>query len=138
MSALNRKLAAQSLQRMHDSIDIRLRNAEVYYESLKDTGIVRGVTPATLPQNNFPIRVPQPFRPRLQHYLRKRGIDSGVLFSFLSPPGCHANNFPNAVKAGNEILTLPIGEEVSPGDVKRICRCITDGLQELRVKFSDS
>ena len=138
MSALNRKLAAYSLRRMHDSLAIRLRNAEVYYECLKDYGVVRGVAPLAWPQSNFPIRIPQPFRPRLQHYLRKRGIDSGTLFSSSSAPGPASNKFPNAVKAGKEILTLPIGEEVSPSDVRRICRCVVDGLRDLQVEFSDS
>jgi dTDP-4-amino-4,6-dideoxygalactose transaminase len=136
MSALNRKLAADSLLRMHDSLAARSRNAEVYYECLKDYGVVRGIAPPAWPQSNFPIRIPQPFRPQLQRYLREHGIDSGKLFSFSSAPGL-ISRFPNALNAAKEILTLPIGEEVSPADVRRICRCVVDGLRELHIEVSD-
>ena len=65
MHARNRKLAAYSLGRMHDSVAIRVRNAEVYYECLKDYGVVQGIAPLAWPQSNFPIRVLQLFRPQM-------------------------------------------------------------------------
>ncbi|MFZ1936631.1 MAG: DegT/DnrJ/EryC1/StrS family aminotransferase [Thermoguttaceae bacterium] len=137
MSAINRKFAMCGLRRMKNSANVRRRNAEVYYECLKDLAVVRGVVPPAWPQSNFPIRIPAAFRRQMQHYLRRRGVDTGMIFPFFAGPGLDRERFPNAAAVGGEILTLPLGEEVSSEEVKWISQCVVDGLRDLQVKMSD-
>ena len=137
MSAVNRKLAACSLERVESGMAVRRRHAMVYYECLREFGVIKGVVPSALPQSNFPIRVPAAFRAPMREYLKKRGIDTGILFGFSARSGLDREQFPNTVATGEEIILLPVGEEVTTDEVRWIFQCVVDGLRKLHVEISD-
>jgi len=80
-----------------------------------------------LPQSHFPIRVPAESRNRVRCHLRKCGVDASTEFMFLGTP--HRELFPNAIKASQEVLALPLGERVTLDEVKVISKYVTDSLR---------
>jgi dTDP-4-amino-4,6-dideoxygalactose transaminase len=126
MTPFDRKLALHNLRQANASADIRRRQAETYIECLGRCNIVRGFDAQSLPQNHFPIRVAAAQRERLLAHLRSHGIDAGMDFPF--PARFDRADFPNAAKASEEVLALPMGERVTIDDVRMISQCIVDAL----------
>jgi dTDP-4-amino-4,6-dideoxygalactose transaminase len=123
----NRKLALHNLHHRETAAGIRRRLAETYVACLKDFGVVQGVDGEALPQSHFPIRVPAKLRPQVQDYLWRRGIDTGRQFPF--PESLSPALYLNAAQASAEVLTLPLGEHISPKDVETISRKVVGALQ---------
>ena len=127
MTALNRKLALHNLRQAGQNADLRQSQAGIYYSSLAETGIVRGLASSGLPQSHFPVRLPSALRSRMCDYLRSRGIDTGTLFPF--PAGLDARCYPRAASASREVITLPLGPSLTSGEVRRIAERVKDGLR---------
>ena len=128
MTLFSRKLALHNLRRAKVSADIRRRQAETYVACLGGHDLLRGVDVESLPQSHFPILVDGTLRERLLKYLRSHGTDAGIEFPF--PKGLDRTVFPNAAKAGEEVLTLPMGDRVSLGEVKTVSKCVLNALHE--------
>jgi dTDP-4-amino-4,6-dideoxygalactose transaminase len=128
MTALERRLAAHNLRHANASAQLRREQAHAYADHFRAIG---GVLPDfdgdTLPQSHFPVRVPASMRGPLKAYLGARGIEAGDEFAF-SGLLCR-KAYPWASAASSEVLTLPMGEPVSMGDIKRIAQAIGEGLQ---------
>ena len=129
MTPLNRKLALHNMRNAMRDIKLRLNQAEIYYRLLVETGIVRGPNIDGLPQSHFPIRVTPEVRDRMCDFLRGKGIDTGKLFPF--PRGLDRSSYPNAAKAADEVVTLPLGPYITFNEVKIIAECVKDGLRAL-------
>jgi hypothetical protein len=129
MTQLNRKLALHNLRNAMRDIKLRRDQAEIYYRSLVEPGLVRGPNINGLPQSHFPIRVASDVRDRLRDYLRGKGVDTGKLFPF--PCGLDRNSYPNAAKAADEVITLPLGPGIIFDEVKMIAERIKDALRSL-------
>ena len=129
MTALYRKLALHNRRQAGQNADLRQSQAGIYYSSLAETGIVRGLASSGLPQSHFPVRLPSALRGRMCNYLRSRGIDTGTLFPF--PAGLDARCYPRAASASREVITLPLGPSLTSGEVRRIAERVKDGLRML-------
>jgi dTDP-4-amino-4,6-dideoxygalactose transaminase len=127
MTALNRKLALHNLRRSLESADLRRHQAEVYSKELVEPGILRGPGNKALPESHFPVRVPSAVRDTLCDDLRGRGIDTSVLFPF--PVHLSRDGYPHAAEAADEVVALPLGPSLTPEEVRRISRCLKEGLR---------
>ena len=127
MTALNRKLALHNLRHSAQNSELRRSQAEIYSSSLVETGIVRGPGNKALPQSHFPIRVPSHTRNTMCDYLRGRGIDTSTLFPL--PAGLSHDCYPHAAKAAAEVITLPLGPNITLDEVRMVSQRVKDGLQ---------
>lgn len=127
MTPLNRKLALHNLRNAMRNIELRRNQAEVYYRSLVEPGVVPGPGNNGLPQSHFPIRLTSAVRDRMCDFLRGRGVDTSKLFPF--PSGLDRNLYPNAAEAADEVVTLPLGPSIKLDEVKMVVQCVKDGLR---------
>jgi dTDP-4-amino-4,6-dideoxygalactose transaminase len=129
MTGLNRKLAMHNLRHTVQHADLRRSQAEVYFRLLVASGIVRGPVSSALPQSHFPIRLPAAVRDRVCDYLRDHGIDTSTLFPLA--PGLDRDSYPHAAEASDEVVTLPLGPAVTLDEVRKVSRCVKEGLRAL-------
>jgi len=127
MTPLNRKLALNNMRNAMRDIKLRRNQAEIYYRLLVEPGLVSGTNINCLPQSHFPIRVTPDVRDRMRDFLRGKGIDTGKLFPF--PCGLDRSSYPNASKAADEVVTLPLGPSITSDEIKLIAECVKDGLR---------
>jgi dTDP-4-amino-4,6-dideoxygalactose transaminase len=130
MSPFNRKLALYDLRHAETSKGLRRRQAETYAACLNGSNVLSGVAVAALPESHFPIRVEATLRERVREYLEKHGICTAIEFPF--PPGLNRHSVPNALKASEEVITLPMGENLTLDEVKMISKCVLQSLQDSR------
>lgn len=129
MTALNRKLALYNLRHSVQNAELRRSQAEIYSRSLVESGIVRGTGSENLPQSHFPIRVPPAIRDKMGDYLRGRGIDTSTLFPLSA--GLSQDRYPHAAEAADEVITLPLGRNITMDEVRMVSQRVKDGLQAL-------
>jgi dTDP-4-amino-4,6-dideoxygalactose transaminase len=129
MTALNRKLALYNLHHSLENADLRHRQAEIYLRSMAESGVVSGIGSENLPQSHFPVRLPSAVRKAMCDYLRARGIDTSTLFPL--PAGLSREHYPHAAKAADEVITLPLGPNITLDDVRMVSQRVKDGLQAL-------
>ncbi len=131
MTALNRRLALLNLRHsMHDA-DLRRCQAEIYFRCLVESGAVRGPSSNSPPQSHFPIRVLSAKRSTMCDYLRGRGIDTSILFSFSAQLA--RDCYPRAAEAADEVIALPLGPTIGLDEVQMVSRCVKDGLRTLGI-----
>ena len=129
MTALNRRLALHNLHHAVQNAALRHRQAEIYYKSLVESGIVRGPESKALPQSHFPIRLSSAVRDKMCGYLRDFGIDTSILFPL--PVGLSRGCYPHATEAADEVVTLPLGPTITLDEVQMVSRCVKEGLRAL-------
>jgi dTDP-4-amino-4,6-dideoxygalactose transaminase len=111
------------LRHIENWTERRRANAALYNEALKGSGVV---TPRELPDvravyHLYIVRVPNGRREALAEYLKANGIQTGIhypialpylnAYSYLG----HSNaDFPEALQASGEILSLPMFPELTP------------------------
>jgi dTDP-4-amino-4,6-dideoxygalactose transaminase len=100
----------------------RRTNAERYNEALKDLpiGLPQEMADVRAVYHLYVIRVPDGNRDRLQAFLKERGVETGVHYPIALPylnAYRHLNHsesdFPEALKASGEILSLPMFAELT-------------------------
>ncbi len=70
--------------------------------------------------SHYSVRIPAAFRESLRRELWDSGIDAATLFPF--PTGwCKETDYPNAQQASDEVLNLPLSNQLDCQDVIRIC-----------------
>jgi dTDP-4-amino-4,6-dideoxygalactose transaminase len=129
MTALNRKLALHNLHHALESADLRRSQAEIYSKELAEPGIVSGPGNKALPESHFPVRVPSAVRDTLCDYLRGHGFDMSTLFPF--PAQLSRDCYPRTAEAASEVLALPLGPSLAAEEIRRISRCLKEGLRAL-------
>jgi dTDP-4-amino-4,6-dideoxygalactose transaminase len=107
----------------------RRRNAQLYNDYLKDTGLVLpteldGVEPV---YHLYVVRTDGSSRQRLQNHLKATGIATGIhypialpnlkAYAYLKHDG---SDFPHATKASQEILSLPLYPELDKSQIEYI------------------
>jgi len=118
---------------IHDT-NKRIQNSKIYFQNLK---IIKNIK---LPKNisnyknvyhQFVIRAQN--RNRLKENLFKNGIDAQIHYRQILPMmkayknfNYKASDFPNAIKASKEILSLPISPEVKTKSLKYISKVIVN------------
>ncbi len=113
----------------------RRQNAFLYNEYLKDTGLI---TPVEIDNVNsvyhlYVVRVKKELRKGLQDYLKTKGISTGIHYP-IALPNLKAysylnhtpNDFPEATRASQEILSLPMYPELSEQEIKYVAENIKE------------
>ena len=118
MSHFNRKLSKYNLHRIEHYVQHRLQQSQKYYNLLTSSTLIDGLHRDNLPQSHFPIRVPASNRDKVRKALWVRGVDTGTLFPF--PENINPKSFPHAAKASEEVVTLPLGEQLLLEEVEMI------------------
>ena len=110
----------------------RRRNAAHYDAGFADVPEV--ATPVVLPEsesiyNQYTIRVPR--RDALQAHLKARGIGSNVYYPLpmhLQPCfaylGCKEGQFPEAERAAQEVLSLPVYPELTTAQLDEVIAAV--------------
>jgi len=115
--------------------EARRKNAYLYNENLKDTGLV---TPKEMPDvkavyHLYVVRTKKELRQKLQDHLKSKGIATGIHYP-IALPNLKAysylkhtkNDFPEAMKASEEIMSLPMYPELSESQIHFIAQKIKE------------
>jgi dTDP-4-amino-4,6-dideoxygalactose transaminase len=139
MSEINAAFGLLQLKHVDEAIERRKKIAAIYREQLKD---IRGlscldiVPGATLNYSYFPVLIDSEFplsRDGLYQKLKDRNIFSRRYFYPLISqfpmyshfPSANSEDLPNATKAANQILCLPIFPELTLAEQTYICSSIS-------------
>ena len=119
--------------------EARRKNAYLYNEHLKGAGLILPVEIANVKAvyHLYIVRTKTELRQKLQDHLKSKGISTGIHYP-ISLPNLKAysylkhnkNDFPEATKASEEILSLPMYPELSEGQVQ----FIADTIKEFGLK----
>lgn len=135
MDGLQAAILGVKLKHLDAWSDARRKNAYLYNENLKETDLV---TPDELVNvkavyHLYIVRVKKEQRQKLQDHLKSKGIATGIhypialpnlkAYSYLNHNG---NDFPEATKASQEILSLPMYPELSESQIQYIARQIKE------------
>ena len=116
----------------------RRRNAQLYTDALRNAG---ARTPGELPHvkavyHLYVVRVPAYVRDLLRDSLNAKGVQTGVHYPTPLPYltayrhlGHGSADFPEALKASQEIVSLPLYPELAPSQIEYVARLIADALQ---------
>lgn len=129
MTPLNRKLAMANLAHAANSHELRRRQAAAYERCLESASLIRGFDVESLPESHYPIRVAARARNELRRYLASRGIDTATYFPF--PGGLERANYPNAARASEEVILLPLGRCIREDEVPMVARQVREGLRQI-------
>ena len=78
--------------------------------------------------SHYSIRIPGDLRESIRQQLWNSGIDVGSLFPFPHHLA-NAEDFPNAHQASREVMNLPLSNQLTKADVRRICDCLKRELE---------
>jgi dTDP-4-amino-4,6-dideoxygalactose transaminase len=139
MDGLQGAVLNTKLKHLEDWTEKRRRNAYLYNEHLKRL-------PLTIPfeiesvkavYHLYVIRVNAELRQGLQDHLKKNGIATGIHYPIALPYlkaydylGCGLGDFPQALKASQEIVSLPMYPELSEQQIKYISEKINEFFKE--------
>jgi dTDP-4-amino-4,6-dideoxygalactose transaminase len=117
---------------------LRRKNAYLYNEYLKGTDLV---TPAEIDHvkavyHLYVVRVKKELRQVLQDHLKSKGISTGIHYPIALPNlkaysylNHNKNDFPEATRTSQEILSLPIYPEMTEEQIRYIVEKIKEGLR---------
>jgi dTDP-4-amino-4,6-dideoxygalactose transaminase len=129
------------LPHIEDWNERRRRNAALYRRLFEDSGLTSRIEGLRLPPvpgegevtnyHQFTIRVPR--RDELKQHLAEQGIGAGVYYPIpvsMQPVFAHLGHkpgdFPHAEAAAREVLSLPVHQNLAPGDVERVVAAIDE------------
>ncbi|MGH7496517.1 MAG: DegT/DnrJ/EryC1/StrS family aminotransferase [bacterium] len=113
----------------------RRKNAAIYNDLLRNTGVSAPVEidNVTAVYHLYVIRVKHGRRQQLQEHLRSRGIDTGIHYPIALPNlkayaylAHAARDFPEATRASQEILSLPMFPELEELQIEYIAKAISE------------
>ena len=118
-TAADRRVIQWNFERAAQAVERRISLASSYRERLSGTARVAlpGSTPFAM--SHYSIRVPAADRGAIRASLRRAGIDTARLFRF--PGYLSESEFPNAAAAAAEVINLPLHDQLTEGDIARIC-----------------
>jgi dTDP-4-amino-4,6-dideoxygalactose transaminase len=111
----------------------RRRNAYLYNDVLSDAKLI---TPTEIDDvravyHLYIVRVPAGRRDAMQDHLKNAGINTGIHYPIALPYlkaydhlGHMANDFPTALRASTEILSLPMFPELTLEQIEHVARCV--------------
>lgn len=115
----------------------RRRNSYLYNEYLKETNVI---TPAEIDDVSavyhlYVVRIKKELRKRLQEHLKAKGISTGIHYPIALPNlkaysylNHSPNDFPEATKASQEIVSLPMYPELDATQIRYIADSIKEFL----------
>jgi len=135
MSGFQGAALSVKLKHLNDWTQIRREHAERYHEALESTPVTTPFTPNTRGHvfHQYTIRVRSDARDALMHHLDACNVQSKVFYAaplHLQPCfqhlGHQAGSLPEAERAVQEVLSLPISPEMSDTAQQRVIDAIQD------------
>jgi dTDP-4-amino-4,6-dideoxygalactose transaminase len=135
LDGLQAAILGVKLQHLEAWSEARRKNAYLYNENLKGSGLVTPVELANVKAvyHLYIVRVKKELRQKLQDHLKSKGIATGIhypialpnlkAYSYLNHNG---NDFPEATKASQEIVSLPMYPELHESQIQYIAQQIKE------------
>lgn len=133
LDGLQAAILSVKLRHLDQWSEARRRNARLYNDALAGSGVV---TPRELPDVSavyhlYVVRVPNGRRDALQQHLTSNGVNTGIHYPIALPYlnaykylGHTANDFPEALRASGEILSLPMFPELTEEQVRLVATAV--------------
>lgn len=125
------------LKHLHEWTERRRKNAYRYNELLKDTALITPIEINDIKAvyHLYVVRASNGQRKGLQDHLKLKGISTGIHYP-IALPNLKAyqymnhtkDEFPEAVKASQEIISLPMFPELENSQIELITNCIKEFL----------
>ncbi len=125
------------LKHLDDWTEARRRNAYLYNDYLKDTGLAtpREIADVRAVYHLYVVRTKKEQRQKLQDHLKSKGIATGIHYP-IALPNLKAyaylkhvpNDFPEATKASQEILSLPMYPELTESQIRAVAEAVKEAL----------
>jgi len=137
LDGLQAAILSVKLRHLESWTESRRRHVATYNAVLQGSGLV---TPAELPgvravYHLYVVRVPDGQRERLQQSLKAAGIDTGIHYPIALPYlnayrylGHTESDFPEALRASREILSLPMFAELEDAQIHHVAAQIKSAL----------
>lgn len=135
LDGLQAAILSVKLKHLDTWSEARRRNAYLYNECLKGSGLVTPVEIADVKAvyHLYVVRTKKELRQKLQEHLNSKGISTGIHYPIALPnlkAYAHLNHtredFPEAAKASEEIVSLPMYPELSEGQIQYIAQQIKE------------
>jgi len=126
LDGLQAAILEVKLRHLAQWTDHRRKNAYLYNEYLKDISVVTPFEPENVKAvyHLYVIRVKNGVRHQLQNHLKSNGISTGIHYPVALPNlkayaylNHRENDFPEATKASQEILSLPMFAELEESQI---------------------
>jgi dTDP-4-amino-4,6-dideoxygalactose transaminase len=123
------------LRHLREWTERRRNHAYLYSKYLKDSGVVTPFEPEDVKSvyHLYVVRVKVGHRENFQNYLKTKGISTGLHYPIALPNlgayaylNCRNGDFPEATKASQEIVSLPMFAELEESQI----RYVTDHIKE--------
>ncbi|MGO9138301.1 MAG: DegT/DnrJ/EryC1/StrS family aminotransferase [Syntrophales bacterium] len=133
LDGLQAAILSVKLRHLPEWTEARRRNAYCYNSYLKDSGVITPVeiNDVTAVYHLYVVRVKKELRQRLQDHLQSRGISTGIHYPIALPNllayaylGHSEQDFPEATKISQEIVSLPMFPELSESKIQYIAESI--------------
>jgi dTDP-4-amino-4,6-dideoxygalactose transaminase len=134
LDGLQAAILSAKLRYIEDWTERRRRNAYLYNEALADTTLA---TPKEMDDvravyHLYIVRVPAGKREALQEHLKNAGINTGIHYPIALPYlnayshlGHTERDFPEALRASSEILSLPMFAELTEEQIRYVADAVT-------------
>jgi dTDP-4-amino-4,6-dideoxygalactose transaminase len=141
LDGLQAAILGVKLRYLDEWSEARRKNAYLYNEHLKGTGLI---TPTEIDDAKpvyhlYVVRVRGDVRPKLQEHLKSKDIATGIHYPIALPnlkAYAHLKHppegFPEATKASQNIVSLPMYPELSENQIQFIAEEIREFMQETR------
>jgi dTDP-4-amino-4,6-dideoxygalactose transaminase len=138
LDGLQAAILGVKLKHLHEWTEQRRRNAYLYNECLKDTELMTPVEIANIKAvyHLYVVRVKNGLRQELQDHLKSKGISTGIHYPIAIPNlkayrylNHSRDEFQEATKASQEILSLPMFAELQEQEIKFIAGAIKEFCQ---------
>jgi len=133
LDGLQAAILSVKLKHLPSWTESRRKNAYLYNDYLKDTDLIMPIEidDVKAVYHLYVVRVKSEVRQKLQDYLKSKGISTGIHYPIALPNlnayaylNHNKNEFPEATKASNEILSLPMFPELNESQINYIAENI--------------
>jgi dTDP-4-amino-4,6-dideoxygalactose transaminase len=135
LDGLQAAILGVKLKHLDNWSESRRKNAYLYNEYLKGIDLVTPVEIENVKAvyHLYVVRIKKEQRQKLQDYLKSKGIATGIHYPIALPNlkaysylKHNKNDFPEATKASEEIMSLPMYPELSESQIQFIAREIKE------------
>jgi dTDP-4-amino-4,6-dideoxygalactose transaminase len=135
LDGLHAAILAVKLRHLSNWTEQRIKNAKLYTRALEGT---RVITPVEIPDvksvyHLYVVRVPDGNRDKMRDHLKFQGIATGIHYPIALPNlkaysylDHREGDFPEATKASQEILSLPMFPELDQTQIAHIVQAIKE------------
>jgi dTDP-4-amino-4,6-dideoxygalactose transaminase len=137
LDGLQAAILSVKLRHLNQWTENRRRNADRYKAALREAGVTTPVEldSVTAVYHLYVVRVPAGRRDQFQESLKTAGIHTGIHYPIALPYlnayerlGHAETDFPNALKASTEIVSLPMFPELSAEQIDYVARRVAEAL----------